>query len=457
MPSHNPYDPDRDEPESDNPLSLSRRNILKHGTAAIVGGGAALLSGAPTFAQAPSVVTQPASRTAGQKFRALVRYRTSLDIQELTLLQIQPREVVIRVQAGQACYTQVGALDTRAPVANANVFGHGAVGVVEEVGPMVKRVQVGDRVIVGVRGQCGECFECLAGRGNRCDAAFNRYVGPVATMSDGTPVTGDLGGFAELMVAWEEMCVPVFTKHSAAELSLIACVTMTGLGMAMLHGPVEPSSNVVVFGAGPVGLSAVQGARIMGASKIIVVEPIRYRRDLALKVGATTVLDPNAEGDSKALLAKIVDLTKAPTDRPFAGGRGGIANGPDVILEAVGGERFVPRVERGPDPTGIEVLQQIYALCPGGGWMKTSGVGFPAGATVTFPAGVWTNGSKSHFSGNIGGTNVKRDYPRWVRLMETGQFDGRSLVGVTVPLDRWREALEAAAYRTAITGVVVFS
>ena len=89
--------------------------------------------------------------------------------------------------------------------------------------------------------------------------------------------------------------------------------------------------------------------------------------------------------------------------------------------------------------------------------MRTCGVGFPMNATVTFPANGWSNSSKNHAPGNLAGANVKRDLPRFARLMESGQFDGKSLVGVTVPLDRWREALEAAAYRTAITGIVTFS
>ena len=270
-------------------------------------------------------------------------------------------------------------------------------------------------------------------------------------MKDGTPVNGQLGGFAELMVAWEEMVVPIFTNHAAAELSLLSCVTMTGLSMAFLRAPIEPGSSVVVFGAGPVGLSAIQGA-----SQIVAVDPIRYRRDLAMKVGATAAVDSNAEGDNAALVARLRTLTTTTIDRPFVGGRNPAVGGPDYVIEAVGGQRFVPRVEAGRDPSAVDVLQMVYQLCPAGGWMRTSGVGHPMGSTVTFPAGGWSNSSKNHAPGNLAGTNVKRDLPRYARLMETGQFDARSLVGVTVPLDRWREALEAGAYRTAVTGVVTF-
>ena len=361
-------------------VSMSRRDVLKQGTAAILGGGAATLGGetavAQAPAQAPAVFTGWKPATAGRKFRALVRYRSSLDVQELTLNAIQPRQIVARVEAGQACYTMVGALNTSPPVMNAAIFGHGAVAVVEEVGPMVKRVQPGDRVIVAVTGQCGECFQCLRGRGANCQAGFNRGNPPVATMSDGTPVTGNLGGFAELIVAWEEMVVPIFTTHNAAELSNLSCVAMTGLGMTCCRAPVEPGSSVVVFGAGPIGISAVQGARIMGASQIIAVDPVRYRRDLAMNVGATAVVDPNAEGDSMGLVAKLRQMTADPNNRPFAGGRNPAQAGPDYVIEAVGGERFIPKTERyAAEPHGLQVLQQVYQLCPPGGWMRTSGGG----------------------------------------------------------------------------------
>jgi hypothetical protein len=88
--------------------------------------------------------------------------------------------------------------------------------------------------------------------------------------------------------------------------------------------------------------------------------------------------------------------------------------------------------------------------------MRTSGVGHPMGSTVTFGAAAWANSSKNHVPGNLAGVQMKRDLPPWTRLFETGQFNGAALVGVKVPLDRWREALEAAAYRTAITGIVTF-
>lgn len=468
--SLNPYDDEEVLVGRPADHTVSRRDLLKQG-ASVVGAaaGAASLGAAPAFAQAPAVQTSRTGNMAGTRFKAYVRHADfkTTDIQTLTLREIHPRQVVVRVQAAQSCYTIVNALAPAPPVPpapgapppnpaarNAAIVGHGGVGVVEQVGSMVKRVEVGDRVIVPVTAQCGECYNCLRGYGDRCQSGANRPLLPVASLSDGSPVNGNLGAFSELMVSWEEQTVPIFSTHNAAELSLLSCVATTGLGLAMLRVPIAAGSHVVVFGAGPVGLSAIQGAKIMAASKIIAVEPIAYRRQLATKLGATAVLDPNVEGAN--LVQKLRELTVGQTDRAFAGGRGAAADGPDFILEAVGGDRFPPKTERGPDPTGAQVLQQAWQLCPPGGWIRTSGVGHPAGTTVTFPAGAWSNGTKQQAGGNFAGVNTKRDLPTFVRMIESGMFDAKSLVGETFRLEQARQALQVAADRTTISSVITF-
>jgi S-(hydroxymethyl)glutathione dehydrogenase/alcohol dehydrogenase len=298
---------------------------------------------------------------------------------------------------------------------------------------------------------------CLHARGDFCSSGAGRPNLPVADMADGTPVTGTLGGFAELMIAWEEQTVPVASQASAAELSLLSCVMTTGLGLAMKRVPVEPGTDVLVLGAGPLGLSAVQGARIQGASQIIVVEPVPYRRDLAMKVGATAVLDPNAFSMND-LIARIRELCKPTLDRAFAGARGPAANayGPLFVLEAVGGDRLPPKVPAGPDPTGVQSLQLAWTVCPNGGTIRTCGVGHPMGSQVTIPAGQWSNSGKTHIPGNFAGVNTMRDIPAFARLIDSRQFDAASLVGQTFPLDRVRDALQVAADRTTISGVVTF-
>jgi S-(hydroxymethyl)glutathione dehydrogenase/alcohol dehydrogenase len=230
----------------------------------------------------------------------------------------------------------------------------------------------------------------------------------------------------------------------------------------MTLAPVEGGSHVAVWGGGPVGLSAVQGARIMGAAQVILVEPIRTRRELAMKIGATTVLDPNAEGDN--LVPKIKDMC-AGTDRFFAGGRSHLANrariaaniGPDFLIEAVGYDRAKPKVEAGPDPTGILPLQQLWQCCPGGGHICTTGVGFPTQATISFPVNQWTNASKTHHSSQYGGTNSMRDIPRYVRLIESGKFDAKTMITARYPLEKTIDAYRQVIDRTTFMAMIIVS
>jgi S-(hydroxymethyl)glutathione dehydrogenase/alcohol dehydrogenase len=355
------------------------------------------------------------------------------------------------MEASQVCYTTTAQALGTGNVAQAIIPGHGGVGVVSEVGSRVDRVQVGDRVIVAGGPQCGECYHCLHGRADRCLMASGGGPpnAPVAEMADGTPVTGFRGGCAELMVTWEDSCVPVFTNVSPVELAMLHDVGMVGLAATMTIAPVEPGADVVVLGAGPLGLSAVQGARIKGAARIIAVEPIRARRELALKLGAHIVLDPNVERDN--LVPRIQEICRGLTDRPLAGGGN---RGADFVIEAVGGDLFPPKAEVGPDPTGILSLQQAWQLCSPTGHLVTTSVGHPQGTVVSFPANQWANGSKNHHPGNLAGAQSKRDLPRYVRLIEAGLFDAKSLATGIFPLERTREAFQAAADRTTVAAVV---
>jgi S-(hydroxymethyl)glutathione dehydrogenase/alcohol dehydrogenase len=445
---------------------VSRRDMLRHAAAGVVGGGAAaLLGGVPLLAQAPNSAIvaaaeaerQAPGKTAGTRFRALVRHQNSLTMETLTLRPIHPQQVVIRNQAAQTCYTTTGALNTSNAAMNANVAGHGGVGVVLEVGSQVKRVQVGDRVVMSITPNCGQCANCLNGRGDIC-AMLGRPNIPSADMADKTPVRMANGpsGYSEILVTWEEFVVPVWTNVPAAELSLLACVSACGLGLAMCRFPVEAGTDVAVFGLGPVGMSAVQGARIQGAKTIIGVDPIKYRRDLALKLGATAVIDPNVDKGNE-LMNKIRGLTPdvVPAGRTFVGQR---QAGPMYVLEAVGGTRFpLPAgIESPTDMTGVEALQQAYTVLRGGGYLRTCSVGHPMGAAVSFPAAGWANSSKTHVPGNFAGVQALRDIPRFVRLIESGLFDAKSLVGQTFPGEKTREALQVAADRSKISSVVVY-
>jgi S-(hydroxymethyl)glutathione dehydrogenase/alcohol dehydrogenase len=454
--------------------NLSRRGMLRGGAVAVAAGGAAaLLGGAGRAAAAESTVpagnvTKNAQTWKGTKFRAYVRHDSTASVEELTLLEPGPRQIVVQTKAFQACYTTTTQALGTTPIATPAVPGHGSSGVVLAVGEDVRRFIPGDKVIVTITPQCGVCYNCLHGRSDMCQFLnsddTNGSSNPAfAKMKDGREVTGGRAGCSEIMVANEEWAVPVFTGVDFLSLSLFSDVGAVGLGMPTTFVPVQPGSDVVVQGLGPIGLSQVNGAAIMGAGQIIAIDPIAYRRRVALSLGATTVIDPT--GKDTTLVNEIRALTQGPTDRFFAGGRShvvtdagfqSVSRGPDFLYEAVGGDRFpnAPGLGVSPDPNGILPLQQIWDLCPTYGHLVTTSVGQVG--NVTFAAGAWTNRGKTIHSAQYGGVDAMTDLPRFVRLVERGLYKAHKIATDTWDLDHAIDAFRAAASRSVVSAHVVF-
>jgi S-(hydroxymethyl)glutathione dehydrogenase / alcohol dehydrogenase len=450
---------------------LSRRGLLKKSAVAGAAVAVAGVDGA-AMGQAPAVVTN-------RLFKAWISRGTGRNRTTLQDVRLRPptgRQVVVRTEANNLCYSNsalVLGLQDPPPAAGgaggslaagttnmALIQGHGGVGVVEAVGPEVRRVQVGDRVCVSGTPQCGSCYHCLRGRADVCQLLGRNLPAdfvPIAEMRDGTPVYANshIGGLAELMVTFEEWVVPIVSKAPAVDLGMVlGCVGVAGLG-ATTSGTlakVTPGSAVAVVGCGPLGLSAVQGARIAGASTIIALDPVRMRRELARKVGATHVLDPNAESN---VIERVRALTAGPTNRTWSGGRDStgrrVGAGADLVVEAAGMELAVPRVERGPDPNGILPVQQAYEMASSGGDVITTGL---IRGTLTLPAFLFAIGGVSHHGGQAGGTNPMRDIPRYVEMLHGGRYDAKAMVTRSVPLADMLGAYEEVIYRQVVTTIM---
>ena len=446
---------------------LTRRDVLKSGATAL-GGGAAMLTGAPAAdalgAQAPAVLT---GTQTGRTFKGLVRHSNTLDIQDMRLLATDPRQVVIRSTAVAPCYTIVrGALSTNT-IQRAEVPNHCGFGVVEAVGAQVRRVQVGDRVVVAGTSQCGQCYQCLQGRPDYCQFTFfSNAPGvepfpPFAQLLDGTPVYAQagIGGMSEVMTAFEEYCVPVFTDLPAAQLTLLGDQLASGFAAGHADMHFQPGSDVVVFGAGPVGLGAVQAGRVMGAGQVIVVDPIKYRREFALKMGATTTLDPVAEGDG--IVERVRELCRGANDRRFAGGvswgRAGnaaMSRGADFVVEAAGFQSVPPKVEAQPDPTNVKTVLHAWDSTRAGGHVMLMGFTLQP---VPFPGASLALLGRTIHPGQQGGLHVMRDIPRYVKLIERGVIDATSVITKRYTLAESRQAVQDTGDRTIITGVIEFT
>src|SRR2546423_6326704 len=246
-------------------------------------------------------------------------------VDELTLEDPQPGEVLVRIAAAGVCHSDYhlvsGATKHPMPV----VAGHEGAGVVESIGPGVTSVHPGDHVILNWTPDCGRCFYCLRGKPNLCDT----YTAPIwaGTMLDGTtrlswnsqPVYHycGLAAYATHTVVPEQSCVVADKSVPFEVAALVGCAVATGVGAAIYTASVSPGDSVVVLGCGGVGLCILQGAKLCGAQTIIAVDKNPAKMDLARQFGATH--------------AFVAEADLLPQIRSATGGRGA-----DHAFEAVG-------------------------------------------------------------------------------------------------------------------------
>ena len=185
------------------------------------------------------------------------------------------------------------------------VMGHEPAGIVEAVGSRVRTLRPGDRVIGAGSAHCGTCRQCLLGRPYLCINQPRRRPTDAPRLSqNGRRITqfANLGGFAEMLLAHETSLVRIGEDIPFASASILGCSVATGVGAALNTAKVTSGSSVAVFGAGGIGLSVIQGARIAGAARIFAVDIIDAKLDMALSFGATDLLNSTRIDASEALL-----------------------------------------------------------------------------------------------------------------------------------------------------------
>jgi len=443
---------------------LSRRSLLKTGAFAAAAAGT-IVGTREALAQASTPASPGINRGAvsGMQFRALVRWGTGTQIVDAKLRELQPTQVLVRTKACCGCYTIGPTILGTNDVMNPSVPNHSTMGIVEAIGSQVRRVQVGDRVLVSGTSYCGHCYQCLIGEPSRCNYLGSNSGIPFAdTVSDNVPIMqqSGVGGVAEYSTATEEYCIPIFSDLPDDEVAVLGDTFAGGYLTAKVYYPLRGGEDVVIFGAGPVGLGAIQGARASNAGQIIVVEPVPYRQDAARAMGATTIIDPNTYGvpenlNDDPLVNDIRAMCNGPTDRIAAGGRNQRGNqiGANLVVDASGRENFPPTVVSGPDPTGILPLTQAYNVTAYGGHfiplaVQTGNFAVP-GSTLSLKS-MHTHG------GQMAGINALRDTHHMVKMAEIGAIDLASFITMRVPLERAVEGWQAVADRTTLGMVVVF-
>jgi len=238
-------------------------------------------------------------------------------VEEITLEPVGAGEVQVRVEACGVCHTDLHVVETggwgmRFPI----LLGHEGAGVVEEVGEGVTGVLPGDRVVIAWRAPCGDsCPACRRGDLRRCSNNLRVRSRMHRAVDDArlSPVLR-CGAFADRVIVHEACAVKMPDALPLDQACLLACGFSTGAGAALWATPVREDASVTVIGCGGVGLAAVQGARLAGASTIVAVDVLPEKLTLALELGATHAVDASG-GDS---VEQVRELTDGGVDFAFS-------------------------------------------------------------------------------------------------------------------------------------------
>ncbi|MBW2314223.1 MAG: Zn-dependent alcohol dehydrogenase [Deltaproteobacteria bacterium] len=360
------------------------------------------------------------------KAAVMREYKAPLSIENVAIDDPGPSEVLLKTAATGICHSDLHVIEGALPVPPPCVLGHEPAGVVEAVGAGVTDFVPGDHVIGCLTAWCGVCKFCTAGRPYLCPTQFvGRPPGakPRLSSESGDPLGqfANLSSFAEQMLCPERSLVKIRDDMPLDRASLIGCGVTTGLGAVLNTVHVPAGSSVVVIGCGGVGLSAVQGARIIGASQIIAVDAQAWKFDLARKLGATDCIDAT-DGDA---VAAVQGLT---------------GGGADFVFECIG---LVPTV------------QQAVAMTGRGGTAVLVGV-VPITETVALSAADLTLQEKKVQGSYMGSNRFRFDMPKYIDFYLDGRLFLDEMISSRIKLDEVNEAFDKMRKGEAARQVIVF-
>lgn len=352
-----------------------------------------------------------------------------LVIEDVELDEPGPGEVRVRIEAAGVCHSDLhymtGDLTARLPI----VVGHEGAGTVEALGPGAGgRVAVGDRVALLWRPRCGECDACVAGnpvlcRYGRVFAATNGLFDGTTRLHEGEERIHHLMGiscFAEQVVVSETSVLRIPDGVPMDVAAISACAVITGVGAAMNAVQGAAGRPLVVIGAGGVGLAAVMGAQLIGASPVVAVDVDARKLELARRFGAAATID----GRHEDVVERVLALT---------------GGGAPWVIEAVGRP---------------ETLRQgVSALAPGG-TLVALGIS-SADATVPVPINELVQRQKRIVGSLYGSSNPRIDLPRIFALYLAGRLPLDELLGARRPLAEVNEAYAELRSGAAGRGILV--
>jgi len=369
------------------------------------------------------------------KTRAAVAFAAGkpLSVETVDIEGPRPGEVLVEIKATGICHTDAYTLSGADPEGLfPAILGHEGAGIVREIGAGVTTLKVGDHVIPLYTPECRQCKTCLSRRSNLCTsirATQGKGLMPDGTSRfrcDGEPVLHYMGcsTFANYTVLPEIALAKVREDAPFDKICYIGCGVTTGIGAVIYTAKVWPGANVVVFGLGGIGLNVIQGARMVGADKIIGVDLNRSKRAMAEKFGMTHFIDPDEIGRDKVVQA-IVDLT---------------GGGADFSFECIG---------------NTHTMRQALECCHRG-WGESIIIGVAASgqeiATRPFQlvtGRVWKGTA-------FGGARGRTDVPKIVDWYMEGKINIDDLITHTMPLDEINTAFDLMHEGKSIRSVVVY-
>ena len=347
-----------------------------------------------------------------------------MEIEDIQISKPGPREVLVNTKAAGICHSDMHFFNGTYPGQLPMVLGHESAGVVEAVGSDVHYVKPGDHVITCLSVFCGHCDHCLTGHLSLCqEPEVNRSKDEEPRLSDTqTPLTqfAQLGSFAEQMLVHEHAVVKIREDMPMDRAALIGCGVTTGVGAVIHTAAVEPGSTVAVIGCGGIGLSCINGAAIAGAARIIAVDMVPSKLELARKFGATDVVDASC-GDA---IEQVREMT---------------GGGVHYSFEAI----------------GLKVTaEQAFKMIRPGGTATVIGM-IPPGEMVSIHGPEFLQEKK--IQGSMMGSNRFRvDMPRFVDFYLQGRLHLDDLVSNRIKLSDINEGMAALETGEVARSVIMF-
>ncbi|WP_397586492.1 Zn-dependent alcohol dehydrogenase [Sphingorhabdus sp.] len=359
------------------------------------------------------------------KAAVLVEAGKPLQIEQINIANPGPHEVLIRTAACGLCHSDLHFIEGTYPHPLPAIPGHEAAGIVEAVGSEVRTVKVGDAVVTCLSAFCGHCEYCVTGRMSLCLGGETRRrqgEAPRLTRPDGSIVNQmlNLSAYAEMMLVHEHACVAIHPDMPLPQASVIGCAVTTGAGTIFNACKVTPGETVAVIGCGGVGLATINAAKIAGAGRIIAADPLPEKRAMALKLGATDVVDALADDAA----AQIQELTK-----------GGVDHAIEAVGRPASGTLAVKSLKRGGTATilGMMPLQHSVGL-----------------SAMDLLSGKKLQGAI------MGGNRFPVDIPRLVDFYMRGLLDLDTIISETIPLERINEGFDQMKRGDSARSVIVF-